>query len=82
MELLTATNRIGQFVLLGAVIILTSCSSRPSKYKKKRGCDCPKWNLRTLPGERPIHANLDRVTATWPLAGSPHTIVTYSLDRN
>gem|GEM_PF-2356164 len=49
-----------------AAFLATSCASTPSKYKKKKGCDCPKWNQRLTPGERPIHANLGRRTTLWP----------------
>lgn len=54
------------FLIVLAMIFATSCASTPSKYKKKKGCDCPKWNQRTTPSERPIHANLGRRTTLWP----------------
>ncbi len=38
---------------------LTACNSRPSKYRKKKECDCPKWNHRKLPLDNGVHANLD-----------------------
>jgi len=45
-------------VLLLVVGAALSCSSRPQKYRKKRGCDCPKWNHRHAPAPNGVHANL------------------------
>jgi hypothetical protein len=62
------THRPTWYLLLAlAIIVATGCASTPSKYKKKKGCDCPKWNHRLTPSERPIHANLGRRTTLWPL---------------
>jgi hypothetical protein len=38
------------------VTLFAACSSQPSKYKRKKDCDCPKWNRIEQPGERGIHA--------------------------
>jgi hypothetical protein len=54
----------------------TGCASTPSKYKKKKGCDCPKWNHRLTPSERSIHANLGRRTTLWPSPQGQSTSVT------
>lgn len=39
-------------LLLVCATMLGACSSgKPAKYRKKRGCDCPRWNH--APG--PVH---------------------------
>lgn len=43
---------------LALILVLSACHSRPSKYKKKRGCDCPKWNHKAPSHDRGIHAIL------------------------
>ena len=30
---------------LALALLLGACASTPKKYRKKRGCDCPHWNL-------------------------------------
>lgn len=36
-------------LLVGSLV--TSCASQPKKYRKKKECDCPKWNqLQAEPG--------------------------------
>lgn len=44
--------------ILLVILSVTACNSRPSKYRKKKGCDCPKWNLRKVPLDNGIHATL------------------------
>ena len=37
-------------VLLFVAVFSTACgSSKPAKYRKKRECDCPKWNQLPAP---------------------------------
>lgn len=48
------------YPFLAALLILvaTGCRSQPSKYRKHKECECPKWNHRQLPREDGVHANL------------------------
>ncbi|MBP6311606.1 MAG: hypothetical protein WAR83_04440 [Flavobacteriales bacterium] len=46
-------------IIILVILSVTSCNSRPSKYRKKKECDCPKWNHRKLPLDNGVHANLD-----------------------
>ncbi len=52
-------------VLLLASLFLAACgSSKPAKYRKKRECDCPKWNQ--VPNADPsgVHAMVDTGAST------------------
>jgi len=31
-------------LVLAIGLLAAGCASGPKKYRKKRGCDCPKWN--------------------------------------
>jgi len=55
-------------IMIGIQIaaILTGCASTPKKYRRVKDCDCPKWNQRTKPEERPAHANLRPVGTVLP----------------
>jgi hypothetical protein len=49
--------------LLAALLVLGTlygCRTQPRKYRKKRGCDCPKWNLHQAPGPQGVHAHWER----------------------
>jgi hypothetical protein len=45
------------YVVFAVTIVVSGCSSQPSKYRRKKGCDCPKWNMHGLPANKGIHAN-------------------------
>ena len=30
--------------LVAAFLLLQACNSQPAKYRRKKECDCPKWN--------------------------------------
>ena len=45
---------IVRILFLLTVLLLVSCASRPSKYKKKKGCDCPKWTRSDLPSKQSL----------------------------
>lgn len=48
--------------LLFAMVLVTGCgTSKPAKYRKKRDCDCPKWNQVPTANPTGIHAS----AATW-----------------
>lgn len=49
---------------LSVICVLASCgSSKPAKYRKKKDCDCPKWNhVDPKPGSS-VHA--DSEPASW-----------------
>lgn len=54
----SARIRMGLLMLV-AMAMFPACATQPSKYRKKRGCDCPHWNR--LPAEgQGIHAHLAR----------------------
>jgi hypothetical protein len=55
-------------IIIGVHIaaILTGCASTPKKYRRVKDCDCPKWNQRIKPDERPMHANLRPVGTVLP----------------
>lgn len=38
--------------------LFAACANQPKKYRKKRECDCPKWNLRQPPTGSQVHAIL------------------------
>jgi|694.fasta_scaffold02685_17 hypothetical protein len=49
--------------LLAVLLVLGTlygCRTQPRKYRKKRGCDCPKWNLHQVPGPQGVHAKWER----------------------
>jgi hypothetical protein len=48
------------FPLLLAALLAAGCASspKPRKYKKKRGCDCPHWNLVPAAPQGAVHAGL------------------------
>lgn len=44
---MTSTARLLTLVIVfltGATLLSACGSSKPAKYRKKRECDCPKWN--------------------------------------
>gem|GEM_PF-4187522 len=46
-------------LLVGALV--TACASQPKKYRKKKECDCPKWNqLRAEPGNSVRACGIDQ----------------------
>lgn len=52
-------------VLLLATLFLTACgSSKPAKYRKKRECDCPKWNQVPTANPSGVHAMVDAGAST------------------
>jgi hypothetical protein len=42
--------------VLLAACLLVSCASQPSKYKRAKGCDCPKWNRVAEPAGNSVRA--------------------------
>lgn len=44
--------------LLG-LLLFTACASQPSKYRKKKECECPKWNMAKPVTGSPVHAKFD-----------------------
>ncbi|MBK9177224.1 MAG: hypothetical protein IPM46_13005 [Flavobacteriales bacterium] len=64
----SARIRLGLLVL--AMAIFSACATQPSKYRKKRGCDCPQWNRVPDAGEG-THARHALVAPTSePITGS------------
>ncbi len=51
-----------RLILSVSILVVTGCASQPSKYKRKKGCDCPKWNMHDLPDQRGIRANFGPTT--------------------
>lgn len=46
--------------LLLVTLFLAACgSSKPAKYRKKRECDCPKWNQVPAANPSEVHARVD-----------------------
>ena len=41
------------------LFLFTACATQPSKYRKKKGCDCPKWNMAKPVAGSPVHAKFD-----------------------
>lgn len=63
-----ATSSVALVLLF---VLFAGCSSQPSKYKRKKDCDCPKWNRIEQPGDRGIHAILGHEACPDLTAGTP-----------
>jgi hypothetical protein len=56
-------------MLIVAFSLLAACATQPKKYRKKRGCDCPQWNMRSMPDGSPVRAILRGPGARFPTDG-------------
>jgi|GEM_PF-3473642 len=52
----TSTRTILGWLVASALLV--ACSSQPSKYKRKKECDCPKWNRMAPAPGKSVRASL------------------------
>lgn len=55
------------------LVLLAACSSQPAKYRRKKECDCPKWNRAVPPPGNSERACSDAVKGPYYCGPASHS---------